>query len=138
VLGSNFLETLKTHDNQPSPDLSLSHLCHEPHRPFIQSDLGKRCSDAFVYHQELLPFYHVTHDFLCIKSINCLAISLTTCKKCSITFLCITTTEENSNHVVGRCENATGLKRSADESLSLLSATEEVSLIYLKDGISLH
>lgn len=78
VLGRNFLETLKNHDNWPPPNSSLSHLCHEPYRPFIQSGLGKQCRDAFVYHQELLPFYHVIHDFLCIKRINCLAISLTT------------------------------------------------------------
>lgn len=61
------------------------------------------------------------------------------CKKSNIMVpLCITIIEANGNNVVGSCENAIGLKGSADESLSLPSTTKEGSIIYLKDGISLH
>lgn len=54
------------------PNPTLSHLCHKPHRPIIQLGLEKKCRDASVYHQELLPFYHIICDLLHIKRINSL------------------------------------------------------------------
>lgn len=49
----------------------LTSLSQAP-RPVIQSGLEKQCRDAFVYHQELLPFYHIICGLLHIKRINSL------------------------------------------------------------------